>query len=363
MLKIEGDKLYINDKEYIPKLNTNYETFLNKSITLYGSSNSGKSTIMLSIMKILKPVIPVCIVFNSTENSNNTFKKYVPECCIYTSIDLNKLEDIWKRQETISNIYNYVNDIDYIKNLINIFNYPLETHLTKIESQRGIEIEKLLDKNYDKNIYNKEKEKINNKFNELEKILYKTIVKNIKKQIQNDENGYKSIYKSLNEEQKIIIKHHNINPNLLLIMDDMASEIRPHTKNPKVSDLFYKARHCNMTIIFSAQDEISLHASLRKNVRISIFTDENCALGFFTRASNGFNDNIKKKIKNIITVLFNNENKYKKLIYNKDDKEPIQWYQADIIEPFSFCDSSITEYTDKLIPNEKVNILKLIKKI
>ena len=46
----EDNKIFIEKDLYLPKIKEHYKTFINKSINLYGSSNSNKSTLLIKIM-------------------------------------------------------------------------------------------------------------------------------------------------------------------------------------------------------------------------------------------------------------------------------------------------------------------------
>jgi hypothetical protein len=377
----DDDKLFIekdkNGEIFLPKIKENYKTFLNKSINLYGSSNSQKSTLIIQIMKALKDYVPACICFNMTENSNNTFKKLLPDALIHTILDIPTLESIWRRQEILTEIHKKVNNIDNIKEVIAYFDESsFNDNIEKIYKKKEIELDNLHNRKLDNNLLVLEKSKLNEKFNEIENILTKKYLNNIKDKIKNisnnlknnnmltkEEERYYSKYKNLDDDRKIIIKYNNINPNLLIIFDDCASSIKPITKSEVIRKLFYQGRHNNITFICTAQDEIDLDASLRKNARITILCDSNCAAGFFERSSNGFGKPIKLLVRKIIPILFSQENKYKKLIYNKDSINLLEWTIATVIEPFQFCSDNILKFIDSVSKNEDKSLSKLIQKI
>jgi Cdc6-like AAA superfamily ATPase len=84
---------------------------INKSIVIYGSRGSGKSVICKDIMYRLKNEIPCAIVFNGSEASNSCFSTLVSKPFLYDRIELKVLEDVWKRQESITEIYKKVNNV------------------------------------------------------------------------------------------------------------------------------------------------------------------------------------------------------------------------------------------------------------
>ena len=373
----EEEKIFIEKDLYLPKIKENYKTFINKSINLYGSSNSQKSTIILQIMKALKDHVPACICFNMTENSNNTFKKILPDALIHTTLELATLESIWRRQEILTEIYKKVNNIDNIKELILYFDeHSFKSNIDKINKKKDEELEHLQRKNLEHNLFLLEKNKLNDKFNEIEIILTKKYLNNIKdkiKKISNnlknnhiikkEENDYYIKYKKLDDDKKIILKYNNINPNLLLIFDDCAASIKPITKSDIIRKLFYQGRHFNITFLCTAQDEIDLDASLRKNARVTILCDPNCASGFFERTSNGFGKPIKILSRKIINIIFSPENKYKKLVFNKDSVNQLEWMRSTIMESFSFCSQNVLDFVDSVSKIEDKSLSKLIQRI
>jgi hypothetical protein len=374
---LEEEKLFIEKDLYLPKTKENYKTFINKSINLYGSSNSQKSTIILQIMRALKDHVPACICFNMTENSNNTFKQLLPDALIHTTLEIPILESIWRRQEILTEIYKKVNNIDNIKDVILYFDeHSFKINIDKINKKKDEELEHLANKKLENNIFLLEKNKLNDKFNEIENMLTKKYINNIKEKIKNisnnlkqnntvskDDEEYYIKYKKLDDDKKIILKYNNINPNLLIIFDDCAASIKPITKSDVIRKLFYQGRHFNITFLCTAQDEIDLDASLRKNARITILCDPNCASGFFERSSNGFGKPIKLLARKIINKLFSQENKYKKLVYNKDSVNQLEWMIATIIEPFAFCSQNVLKFIDSVSKIEDKPLAKLIQKI
>lgn len=373
----EDDKLFIDKDLYLPKIKENYKNFINKSINLYGSSNSQKSTLIIQIMKILKNHVPACICFNMTENSNNTFKNILPDALIHTNLDISILESIWKRQETLTEIYKKVNNIDNIKSLIYHFDSSsFEHNLSKISSKKEEELKNIENKKLDKNVFILEKNKINDKFNEIEELLTKKYLNNIKDKIKiisnklkknldiskEDEDLYFK-YKSLDDDKKIILKYNDINPHLLIIFDDCAASIKPITKTDIIRKLFYQSRHNNITFLSTYQSEIDLDASLRKNARITVLCDGNEANSYFERSSNAFSKQIKVLTRNIIGKLFTQEHKYKKLVFNKDSVNQLEWIEATVIEKFQFCSDNILKYIDSVSKIEEKSLSKLIKKI
>jgi energy-coupling factor transporter ATP-binding protein EcfA2 len=356
-----NNNIFINDKLYLPPFKLTSKNILNKSIVLYGSRGSGKSIICKDIMYILKDEIPNAIIFNTTESSNCFFSNIVPNPFLYNYIDLDVLNNIWKRQENITEIYKKINSIDILLKII-----------YKLRFKQAINIIDNIDKNKEKraeNLQNNIKadtsflieiNKLNDKFNEVKLCILKKIMQIIKKKIKNNQ-----LDKScLSPEELDIIKFNDINPNILLIFDDCAAEFKKYNKSDTLRKLFYQSRHVNITFVITAQDEIDLDASLRKNANITILCDSNCCNGFFERASNAFGKRLKQLTREISDVIYNNEIKNIKLIYNKDsDDNKILWYIATLRGDFIFGSKFNLAYAKKIVKEKDRDISILIKKL
>jgi hypothetical protein len=89
-----------------------------KRIGIVGMSGSGKSRLMLEIMRFINWHVPVWMVFNASESGNHMYGPHVEEICIHEKMDLSILEKFKKRQIDRCNKWR-VPDSDppeYIKN-------------------------------------------------------------------------------------------------------------------------------------------------------------------------------------------------------------------------------------------------------
>jgi len=204
-----------------------------------------------------------------------------------------------------------------------------------------------------------ETNKLKDKFNEMILTILKKCIHYVKKEIKSG-----NITKeSLSHEELDIIKYIDINPNILLVFDDCAAELKKFNKSDIMRKLFYQSRHVNITFIITAQDEIDLDASLRKNSNITILCDSNCTNGFFERNSNAFGKKIRQITKEISEVLFSDAHKNTKLIYNKDQSDKLMWYVASIRNNFIFGSKIILEFSNKIIKETDHDISLLVKNI
>lgn len=356
-----NNNIIINDK-ILPPFDISIEKLLNKSIIMYGSRGSGKSILCRDIMHMLKDTIPVAIIFNTTEKSNNCFSNMVPKPFLYDKVDLDVLNVIWKRQESITEIYKKVNDEKVLINILKKLNLNKALDvLDKINKDQDNIANNLQEKIKSDNEFYNEFNKLKNKFNKLKMIILKEFIISLRKKIKKNE-----IDKTpLSNEDIEIIKYININPNMLIVFDDCAAELKKYTKSDTLRKFFYQSRHVNLTFVITAQDEIDLDASLRKNVNITILCDSNCCNGFFERSSNSFGKRMRQYIREISDFVYNNEIvKNIKIIYDKDNsKNQIMWHIANIKGDFLFGSKIVMNYANEMLEQKENDISILVKKI
>lgn len=352
------NNLSINDNIYLPPFELSINDILNRSVVIYGSRGSGKSVICKDIMYILKSEIPIAIIFNSTESSNSYFSELVSKPFLYNKIELKVLEDIWRRQENITEIYKKVNNINILTEIVKKLKITRAMELIdKTNDKKEKIVDKLQDKFKNETII--EMNKLNDKFNDVKLTILKKSITFIKKQLKLGQ-----IDKNLLTQDDIdIIKFVDINPNILLVFDDCAAELKKFNKSDMLRKLFYQSRHVNISFIITAQDEIDLDASLRKNANITILCDCNCCNGFFERNSNAFGKKLRQMTKEISEVIYTNEHKNTKLIYNKDSENKLMWYVATIRNNFIFGSRYILDFSKKIIKDKDYDISSIVKKI
>ncbi len=352
--------LSINNDSYLPYFELTPKQILNKSIVLYGSRGSGKSIICKDILYILRNEIPNAIVFNTTELSNCFYSNIVSKPFLYDKVELSVLDNIWKRQEYITEMHKKINNIDILKNIIIKLNLKSAINsLDNIDKYKEECADKLQNKIESDNMFLIEINKLNDKFNDVKLTILKQIIQCIKKKIKKNQIN-KNI---LSSEEIDIIKFIDINPHILLIFDDCAAEFKKYNKTDTLRKLFYQSRHVNITFIITAQDEVDIDASLRKNVNLTILCDSNCCNGFFDRASNSFGKRFKQITREISEKIYNDDNKNIKLVYNKDGPTKLYWYLATIRGDFIFGSKYTLEYAKKIVKEKNRDISMIIKKI
>lgn len=321
----------------ITPLEKTLDLFLNRSIMLYGSSNSGKSTIIKDMLFMLKDHIPNILVICPTNKLNHSYNGIVPDQLILDNVDEKLMIKILKRQDFSVKIYNMVNDIDTLEQLWNKMYRKDERALARMQSVYDNICHKLSDQPREA----KELEKQHK--NSLIVFYKKVIFRNRK---------YLNKCRDLSENDTIIIKHININPNLLLIIDDAAVSATTWSKYESVKELFFNGRHHHITFMIAFQDDKMLDPSLRKNAFINIFTTEKVSVSYFERSANNFSRVEKRTMTDIAKAVFNDKklkNKnYRKLVYIKDSFPSSYYMIADLVDDFMFGSKSLIEFCDKI---------------
>lgn len=327
--------------------------FLNRSIILYGPSNSGKSIIITHIMNLIKDYIPNVIVIAPTNNVNNTYTGLVPQQLIHAAVRPDLIENIYKKQEAGVEIYNNSNDINKLYSIFtscassderfkyNNFVKAFNEMSNKLSNDDGlhkiVKIQKLgqLKKEHNKNMI---------KF-------FKTCIKQNEESLLTNDN--------VSDDVKKIVRYLYYNPALLLIMDDVGGDATKWCKFEGIRKLFFQGRHYHITIIIALQDEVMLSKDLRTNSFINIFTKESICNAYFERKTNAYPLNEIKLYRNMAKTIFdtsdqetdrygNTVDNFKKLCYIRDGYDfKIFYILAEMVDNFRFGSKTLWRICDK----------------
>ena len=334
------------DDVKIDMLDKSYKYYLNKSTILFGASNSGKSTILLEILYLLKDKVPNIFVFSPTADNNNTFAGIVPEPLIFKELDIPKLNDIYKRQQASTKIYNTVNDIKILKIL---FDRVSTITQKQLYDKSILTASEFINKNENKN-------KTENKIviAEIIKTRDKYLIDLYKTTIRGNKTRLKNIGLSILEQY--ILRYLDFNPNCVVVLDDCGAILKKFQKEEVVKKILFQGRHSYINIIITLQDDMNLDSSIKKNSFVNIFTTGQCASAYFERGSNNFNKKEKEIAAKIIPYIFSRKD-YKKLVYIRDDANPFRFIVADIYDNFRFGSKVLWDLCDKIDKqNKKIDL-------
>lgn len=324
-----------------------YRYYLNKSTILFGASNSGKSTILLEILYLLKDQVPNIFVFAPTAEENNAFDNIVPKSLVFQELSIEKLSQIYKRQQAATKIFNTANNIKDLKYLFEIVAKQDEkTLVEKIYLNSELTIRKI--NNNKKLDFASKKSKIAD-VNEIRaeniKKIYKSVIRKNKERFENIKDKY-----------KYIVKYLDFNPNCVVVLDDCGAELKKFQNNETVKKIIFQGRHSHINIIMTLQDDLNLNSAIKKNAFVNIFTTSQCASAYFERASNSYSKKTKEKASKIINYIFseseNGIKNYKKLVYLRGHMDPFRCTIADVYENWQFGSPHLWKLCKKLEKND-----------
>jgi folylpolyglutamate synthase/dihydropteroate synthase len=304
--------------------------FLNRSIILYGASNSGKSTVIKDILFMLKSHIPNICVICPTNDLNSSYDGIVPRPLIHPEVSEQLLDDILKRQSLNVKLYNLANDITKLEHIYSQLN------LNSSEIQR-------LKNAYDTvslRVSEDDLSKLTSTHNSALVSAYKKSISQCKR------------LDGLNENDKILVRHININPNFLIIIDDAAVTANKWCKYDATKELFFNGRHHKITFMIAMQDDKPLDSMLRKNAFINIFTTEQVCNTYFNRTANNFTKKEKVEAEANSAKVFNGSERYKKLIYLRESNDKFRYFTARINEDFIFGSPFLIKYCEQVTRND-----------
>lgn len=320
------------------------DLFLDKTTCIYGGSGTGKSAVISAILYLLRSIVPQILVVCPTDRENQTYsKKMVPLPLIHYRLDEDLLHRIWKRQEALSQIYAKVNEESILRRLYERLRLrEIDNVLQKAQYAKVDTIKKLEEQYLDQVLRGKKIEEIEARYKEFFTMMYKTYV------IRNRSTLSKM---NLSPEEMFAIKHIDINPNMVLVLDDCSAELNKiKSKEGKflLEQMFFQGRHVHMTILIAVHDDTMLNSELRKNAFLSVFTQDLAANTYFERRSNGFTRKIAKQVAEWAPNVFTG---YQKLLYMRIDAKFYR-FTAEKKDNFCFGSELIRDYCNLIKPDE-----------
>lgn len=329
----------------LEQLNLTVEDIINTSIVLYGPSKTGKSFTISDFLGVLAKHVSYGIVVCPTNIVD--YKKVFPKSCIFADMKpqtpsepkkgkkkkntndevVEFLTEIVDRQLVITNLYKATMDIEVLKRLFSYIPPSKKSRcilelLTRINIERYDYIQEIDSKKIDPVEKKNAKDKVNGTFTSLMITTFQEFIKeNIDLIIAN---------KAAPEDDVLIAKSIGINPNMVLVMDDVAADLKPILKEKVFRKLFYQGRHHSITLIISCQDDTDLATNLRKNAFITICTTETIASSLFERSSNKYSKKLIDQTKLIIDTIY--ADKYMKLVFFRE-KNKFYYYMPQLRPP------------------------------
>ena len=329
----------------IEEIQLNYKIFKDKSTVIYGASDTGKSTVIKNILFALKDKIHQIIVFVGNEDCFQSYNTIVPHPLIHRRITKEILERIWKRQEALMYAFNRANNPAILKNIcLRISdNTYLENKIRELNVARKKCIVGIIHKYNDTIKQNTYISKVKSIYQKNLKKIYVNFIKSNEKELHANND--------LTDDEKYTLKYYDINPRMLIVMDDLMHCIK-NLKNTVFDDIFFQGRHKLITFILSLQDDKGLPSELRKNSFVNIFTTRICATSLFNRPSNNYDKEIKDKAREACEDTFTSSNSFQKLIHIRKGDLFFRFTANVIDDSFTFVPKTIDDYCRSISSDE-----------
>lgn len=354
------ESIKMKSGKILPFLDIKPRDIMYKSICLYGVSSSGKSFIIRHLLNILKSDVDQILVISPTESANNSYAGIVPNCCIHSKlymadpkskkkqsdIDCGKrfLRHLIDRQEMLTSCCRRANKLENLMLLYNRIDKDLrqecDSILLKLKRNTTEAISKIERDKQPRQIKDMKIQSVEQMHQECE-------IKVIKMYL-NKSNDYLTRKYTKNEftdDEKIAFEFKNVNPQMVLILDDCAADIKPFLKTEEMRRLFYQGRHYSITIIIACQDYTDLSVNLCKQIFLNIFTTTGASASNFTRTSSRYSTEIQTQAVEAAEAAF--REKYRKLVFNRET-ETFYAYKAPIVGKFKFGSDSLWALCKKI---------------
>ncbi|MAR56914.1 MAG: hypothetical protein CMM93_07000 [Rickettsiales bacterium] len=325
--------------------------FLNRSTIFYGESGTGKSYLLNDYLKVLANEVFCMIAISRTGHTDKSFPltEYTPTPLIYTRLNPEILESIYKAAEKRAEIYREVNKIENLekglKVILDVYKKN-DDYLYKKTRNYAQSIRKYRKKHYSNAESKNEKLKA-----EVTLVkMYRYLLKKGYKYISDNKIDLLEAY---SESDLISVIFCKLNPNILILFNDVGDDVKTMKKAHQayISNLFSMGRHLCITVCFLLQNITQVDPGIRKNANINIFTEE--------RVINAIVDSNKLKherkrfedaAKTIIVEDMKkppNQRTYTKILYDKESGS-IKYVKADKLgEQTMVGDKHFTDYLKK----------------
>jgi hypothetical protein len=280
----------------------------------------------------------------------------LPAKCIKEDLSKKKLQQIWNRQSNITKIYNIANNITVLKELfLKSNNNKIKLMIDAMKKSADI-YNKRIDNDETLNFAMKKTKKSN-----LNDLLTEKLIMFYKKAIRE---SYERLTEfELTDDGRVALEHLDINPRFMIIIDDSSEKFKGWMKlfkKPETNvfeSIFYRGRWNFITLVFAAHDDKIVDTELRKNARVTIFTNSSALNASLNKVSSGYGKKEKEEISNISNKIFANEETIKtnqKFCNIREDMKPFRYTIADCYPDFVLGSDPFNNLIKK-IPNEKDN--------
>jgi DNA repair exonuclease SbcCD ATPase subunit len=346
----ETKTIYTDDNTPIPWLEKSVDNFLDKTTLVFGGTGSGKTTIIEEILYLCRNYIPNYFVI-APRTSDKAYRKKIPARCIREDLTKKKLQKIWDRQFFFTQLYNIANDITVLESLFNKTPDKQAMVMVKAIIQRAKDCIDNIEQSSSLNFAQKTSQK-----NIVEELMNKKIKSLYKKTIRQ----YRSVLEKyeLEDKEKIALEYLDINPRIMMIIDDSSEKFKGWMKFFKKGEtnpfecIFYKSRWNFITLVFAAHDDKIVDTELRKNARVTIFTNSQALVASLNKTQSGYTSSEKKLAMKMAGKLFGGEDQgiktHQKFCYIREDSHPFRYTIANLYPEFTLGCQPLQELIQKM---------------
>jgi hypothetical protein len=330
--------LVLSDGTRLEWLSKSASTFLNKSIVLYGLSGTGKTSIILDILYILRNHISFpFIITKSQASADRNFGKRVPRGCIKCNMTKEWLEMFISKQTERAKIYDEVNKLENLKRVFDMIDNHtaavLETQVINDAECRIQAIELNSTLSYPKKT--SLVKGIKKARDEALRILYKKFIRAYRVELE-------TVQPEMMRESQLVLKFLDFMPHALLVFDDCAFMIKQWVKeSTSIKDLFYQGRNYYTTVLLGTQADKELDPEIRKSAYISMFTTVQDVISAFSKASNAFPDRDRKRAMQCANAVFMPDG-----VMSSDNYQKLVYIRHDIVNPFRYTIADLRDDDD-----------------
>lgn len=355
---MDDKTIYTTEGDPIPWFPKDVNNHLDKTTLIFGGTGSGKTTVIEEILYLLKDYVPNFIVM-APRTSDAAYRRKLPSRCIKEDFTKERLQQLWNRQYYATQLYNTANDINILESLFKVA--PDREGIVMLEAikRKALDMIKVIEMSPNLDFGQKKAQKT--AIEELQikkiKIIYRDAVRKNKHIIERNPD--------LTTQQKIALDYLDFNPRMCLIIDDCSEKFQVWMKffkknevNPFES-IFYKNRWNYLTLVFAAHDDKLVNTELRKNSRVTIYTNSQALVTSINRAGNGFTPKEKKEAMRYAAKIFGDEEKgvktHQKMCYIREDPHPFKYLISNLYPDFNLACTPVRTMVAKM-PKKEDNL-------
>ncbi len=354
----EDKTIYTSEGDPIPWLAKDVSNHLDKTTLIFGGTGSGKTTIIEEILYLLKDYVPNFLVI-APRTSDTAYRQKLPDRCIKEDFTKEKLQKLWNRQYYATQLYNTANDAAILESLFKLA--PDRESIVMLEAikRKAAAVIKAVENSTTLDFGQKKTQRtaIEELHAKKIKMIHRDAIRKNKHIIGRNED--------LDPQQRVALDYLDFNPRLCLIIDDCSEKFQVWMKffkkrevNPFES-IFYKNRWNYLTLIFAAHDDKIVDTELRKNSRVTIYTNSQSLVTSIQRSGNGYTPKEKKQALRYAAKVFGDDEKevksHQKLCYVREDVRPFKYTIANLYPEFTLACTPIRNMVLKM-PKKEDNL-------